>query len=45
LNILRAVNRKRKAAGFDAVPLAALRLRRRPLRPFEEIPEEAVEAA
>lgn len=36
LNILRAANRHRKAAGFDEVPIAALRLRRRIVRPFEE---------
>ncbi len=33
--ILRAVNRSRRAAGFQAVPWAALRLRRRIVRPFE----------
>jgi len=36
LNILRAVNRARGAAGFEPVPLSALRLRRRIVRPFEE---------
>jgi hypothetical protein len=35
LNLLRAVNRQRKTAGFEPVPLAALRLRRTPIRPFE----------
>lgn len=34
LNILRAVNRMRKAAGFEPVAVAALRLRRRIVRPF-----------
>lgn len=34
LNILRAVNRSRKAAGFEPVPLSALRLRRRPVPVF-----------
>lgn len=34
LNILRAVNRKRKAAGLAPVPTTALRLRRRVVQPF-----------
>jgi len=34
--ILRAVNRSRRAAGFQPVPWTALRLRRRIVRPFEE---------
>jgi hypothetical protein len=34
LNILRAVNRARKVAGFEPVPTAVLRLRRRIVRPF-----------
>jgi len=34
LNILRAVNRERKKAGFEPVLVEALRLRRRILRPF-----------
>jgi hypothetical protein len=34
LNILRAVNRSRKQAGFESVPVSALRLRRRITRPF-----------
>jgi len=37
LNILRALNRKRHAAGFEPVPISALRLRRRIVRPFGEI--------
>ena len=36
--LLRAVNRKRKEAGFEPVPTSALRLRRRIYRPFD--PEE-----
>lgn len=36
LNFLRAVNRERKAAGFEPVPVSALRLRRRVVRPFGE---------
>jgi len=36
LNILRAVNRERYAAGFEPVPVAALRLRRRIVKPFVE---------
>jgi hypothetical protein len=35
LNILRAVNRARKRAGYALIPLSALRLRRRVVRPFE----------
>ena len=37
LNILRAVNRKRKKAGFELVPVEALRLRRRMIRPFDVV--------
>lgn len=33
--VLRAVNRARRASGFQAVPWTALRLRRRIVRPFE----------
>ena len=36
LNILRAVNRARKLAGLELVPLSALRLRRGQVQPFEE---------
>ncbi|QDV90784.1 hypothetical protein RAS2_18670 [Phycisphaerae bacterium RAS2] len=36
LNLLRAVNRLRDSAGFEPVPVSALRLRRRVVRPFEE---------
>lgn len=35
LNLLRAVNRERERAGFESVPMRALRLRRRVVRPFE----------
>ena len=34
LNILRAVNRARHEAGFEAVPASVLRLRRRIVKPF-----------
>ncbi|MBI1827233.1 MAG: hypothetical protein HY287_03525 [Planctomycetes bacterium] len=34
LNILRAVNRVRHAAGFELVPVSALRFRRRVVKPF-----------
>jgi hypothetical protein len=34
LNILRAMNRARKVAGLELVPVAALRLRRRVVKPF-----------
>ncbi len=36
LNILRAVNRARTEAGFEPVPVSALRLRRRIVKPFGE---------
>lgn len=45
LNILRAVNRKRKRAGYKVLPTSALRLRRRIVRPFEEPIEEMTTAA
>ena len=35
LCLWRAVNRKRKAAGLDPVPVTAIRLRRRIVKPFE----------
>lgn len=35
--ILRAVNRARRAAGFQPVPWTALRLRRRIVKPFEAV--------
>jgi hypothetical protein len=34
LNILRAVNRDRRRAGFEPVPVTAVRLRRKSVRPF-----------
>lgn len=43
--VLRAVNAKRKAAGFAPVPFAALRLRRRQVRPFGEEKRSEAEAA
>jgi hypothetical protein len=43
LNIWRAVNRARKTAGFEPVPLSWLRLRRQVLCPFGG--EDQVEAA
>ncbi len=36
LNLLRAVNRLRAEAGFEPVPISALRLRRRVVKPFGE---------
>ena len=36
LNLLRAVNRVRKEAGFEPVPTSCLRLRRRIYKPFED---------
>lgn len=38
LNLLRAVNRVRKAAGFELLPKESLPLRRRVVRPFESAP-------
>lgn len=35
LNILRSVNRRRKAAGLDQIPASVLRTRRRVVKPFE----------
>ena len=43
LNLLRAVNRERKAAGFEPVPTSALRLSRKGVKPFGE--ESLKEAA
>lgn len=37
LNILRAVNRVRHAAGFKAVPVSTIRLRRRVVKPFGHV--------
>lgn len=36
LNILRAVNRARQEAGFEPVPISALRLRRRIVKPYKD---------
>jgi len=44
LNILRAVNRLRGGAGFEPVPLPALRLRRRIVKPFGEDDARRVQA-
>ncbi|MCA9173526.1 MAG: hypothetical protein KDB14_03485, partial [Planctomycetales bacterium] len=35
LNIVRAVNRERKTAGFSRIPCDAIRFKRRILKPFE----------
>lgn len=36
LNVLRAVNRVRHMAGFEPVPVGAIRLRRKVVRPFDK---------
>ena len=36
LNLLRAVNRARKQAGFEPVPVECLRLKRRIYRPLDD---------
>ena len=36
LNILQAVNRARETVGYERVPVSAVRLRRRRVRPFGE---------
>jgi len=41
LNLLRAVNRERKAAGFEPVPITSLRLSRKGVKPFGEALREA----
>ncbi len=38
LNILRALNRARRVAGLEAVPISALRLSRKGVKPFEVVP-------
>jgi hypothetical protein len=43
LNILRAVNRARKEAGLEPIPLNALRLRRRPVGVFRRRPTPIVD--
>jgi len=35
MGLVRAINRRRKAAGLELVPWSAVRLRRSPLRPFD----------
>ena len=35
LNILRSVNRRRKAAGLEQIPATVLRTRRRVVKPFD----------
>jgi hypothetical protein len=37
LNLHRAVNRARKTAGYELLPMTCLRLRRKPCRPFEPL--------
>jgi hypothetical protein len=41
--LLRSLNRRRKAAGLEPVPLAVLRQRRRPVRPFAPRSSEPLE--
>lgn len=41
LNLLRAVNRARKRAGLEPVPMACLRLKRRIYHPFRDSPVDA----
>lgn len=36
LRVVNAINRRRRVAGYEPVPLAALRLRRSPVKPFGE---------
>ena len=43
LNLLRAVNRERVRVGRELVPVSALRLRRRPLRPFGGVSSDLAE--
>lgn len=44
LNLLRAVNRLRKSAGFEPVPMTSLRLRRRVVRPFGDVASGCADA-
>ena len=37
LNLHRAVNRERKTAGYELLPMTCLRLQRKPCRPFEPL--------
>jgi len=41
LNVLRALNRARRVAGLESVPVSALRLSRRGVKPFGEVLREA----
>lgn len=41
LNILRAVNRRRKQSGREAIPASVLRLKRRVVKPYERIESRA----
>jgi len=45
LNVLRAVNRARKAAGYELVPTSAIRLRRRVVKAFDASREDGLHAA
>ena len=45
LELLRLVNRARRTAGFDLVPVECLRLRRRIVRPFDYQTARACEPA
>ena len=45
LNLMRAVNRARKQAGFEPVPISCLRLKRRIYRPFDAVGEGGERAA
>lgn len=45
LNVLRAVNRARKAAGFELLPVSALRLRRRAVKAFDQGEEDTLQRA
>ncbi|MBU0717022.1 MAG: hypothetical protein KJ749_02135 [Planctomycetes bacterium] len=45
LNLLRAVNRARKEAGLEPVPMSCLRLKRRIYRPFDAAGDGRIRAA
>jgi hypothetical protein len=45
LNVLRAVNRARKTAGYELVPTSAIRLRRRVVKAFDASREDGLHAA
>lgn len=44
LNIWRAVNRRRKVAAMEPVPVSCIRMRRRIVSPFEEVDERQIHA-